>query len=104
MSDRACSADEPSAISGEGWGNILWRLGRSLIRDDIWLRSAGVAFYTILAAVPALVVPVSIYGLVADPAAVQNPIQMLGGFLTVETSRFLADQMQAVAVNGYDTV
>jgi membrane protein len=63
MSEPVCSADEPSAISGEGWGSILRRLGRSLIRDDIWLRAAGVAFYTILAAVPALVVPVSVYGL-----------------------------------------
>src|ERR1700712_3050402 len=99
MSERACSADEPSAISGEGWSSILRRLGRSLIRDDIWLRSAGVAFYTILAAVPALVVPVSVYGLVADPAAVRDPIQMLGGLLPAETSRFLADQMQAVAAS-----
>jgi membrane protein len=99
MSEPVCSADEPSAISGEGWGSILRRLERSLNRDDIWLRSAGVAFYTILAAVPALVVPVSVYGLVADPAAVHGPIQMLGGLLPVETSRFLADQMQAVATS-----
>src|ERR1700712_2592727 len=99
MSERACSADEPSAISGEGWGSILRRLGRSLIRDDIWLRSAGVAFYPILAAVPALVVPASFYGLVADPAAVHDPIQMLGGLLPVETSRFLGDPMKAVGVS-----
>jgi membrane protein len=58
-----------------------------------------VAFYTILAAVPALVVPVSVYGLIADPAAVRDPIQMLGGLLPDETSRFLADQMQTVAAS-----
>ena len=99
MTERACSADEPSAISGEGWGSILRRLRHSLVRDDIWLRAAGVAFYTILAAVPTLVVPVSIYGLVADPASVRNPLQMLGGLLPRETSQFLADQMQAVAAS-----
>ncbi|GJD64686.1 YihY/virulence factor BrkB family protein [Methylobacterium frigidaeris] len=99
MSESVCDAAEPSAISGKGWGSILRRLARSLTRDDIWLRSAGVAFYTLLAAVPALAVPVSVYGLVADPAAVRDPIQMLGGLLPPETSRFLADQMQAVATS-----
>lgn len=99
MSEPVCNANEPSTISGEGWGSILRRLGRSLTRDDIWLRSAGVAFYTLLAAVPALAVPVSCYGLVAEPAAVRDPIQMLGGLLPLETSRFLADQMQAVAAS-----
>lgn len=99
MSEAVCDAAEPSAISGKGWGSILRRLARSLTRDDIWLRSAGVAFYTLLAAVPALAVPVSVYGLVADPAAVRDPIQMLGGLLPPETSRFLADQMQAVATS-----
>ena len=99
MTERACNADEPSAISEDGWSSILRRLGRCLIRDDIWLRAAGVAFYTILAAVPALVVPVSIYGLIADPASVRDPLQMLGGLLPREASQFLADQMQAVAAS-----
>ncbi|WP_018261142.1 YihY/virulence factor BrkB family protein [Methylobacterium sp. WSM2598] len=99
MSEPVCDAAEPSAISGEGWGSILRRLARSLTGEDIWLRSAGVAFYTLLAAVPALAVPVSVYGLVADPSAVRDPIQMLGGLLPPETSRFLADQMQAVATS-----
>ncbi|MER2269113.1 YihY/virulence factor BrkB family protein [Methylobacterium oxalidis] len=99
MSEAVCNADEPSAISSSGWGSILRRLSRSLKRDDIWLRAAGVAFYTVLAAIPALVVPVSLHGLIADPAAVRDSIKMLGGLLPVETSQFLADQMQGVAAS-----
>lgn len=97
MNEAAGKADRPGALSVRGWACVLQRLGASLIRDDIWLRSAGVAFYTLLAAVPALAIPVSLYGLVADPDAVRDSLRMLGGLIPEDASRFLADQMQAVA-------
>jgi membrane protein len=92
-----CDADRPDAIPGSGWWHILLRLGRSLSRDDIWLRAAGVAFCALFAAIPCAVVPVSIFGLLADPEAVHHPIEMLHGLLPGKASEFLADQMQAIA-------
>jgi membrane protein len=47
----------------------------------MWLRSAGVAFCAIFAAIPGMSVPVSLFGLLASPEAVHRPIEMLGGLV-----------------------
>src|SRR5215210_903143 len=94
---RLCNADRPDDIPSSGWWHILRRLGGSLSRDDIWLRAAGVAFCALFAAIPCAAVPVSIFGLLADPEAVHRPIEMLRGLLPERASLFLADQMEAIA-------
>ena len=94
---RFCKADRPDDIPSSGWWHILRRLGGSLSRDDIWLRAAGVAFCALFAAIPCAAVPVSIFGLLADPEAVHHPIEMLRGLLPEGASAFLAGQMQAIA-------
>jgi membrane protein len=63
----------------------------------MWLRSAGVAFCAIFAAIPAASVGVAVFGLLANPDAVHRPIEMLGGLVPGNATLFLADQMQAVA-------
>jgi membrane protein len=85
-----CDADRPGDIPGPGWWGILRRLGRSLSHDDIWLRAAGVAFCALFAAIPGAAVPVSLFGLIADPEAVHRPIEMLHGLLPEKASQFLA--------------
>ena len=92
-----CKADRPDDIPGTGWWHVLKRLGGSLSRDDIWLRAAGVAFCALFAAIPCAAVPVSIFGLLADPEAVQHPVEMLRGLLPEGASAFLAGQMRAIA-------
>ncbi len=96
---RLCDADRPDDIPSSGWWDILRRLSRSLSRDDIWLRAAGVAYCGLFAAIPCAAVPVSIFGLLADPEAVHRPIEMLGGLLPGGASAFLAHQMQAIATS-----
>jgi membrane protein len=95
--DDRCDADHPSDIPDQGWFAVLRRLARSLGQDGMWLRSAGVAFCALFAAIPGAAVPVSLVGLLADPRAVHLPVEMLGGLLPVNASVFLADQMQAIA-------
>src|ERR687894_2400662 len=97
LNRRPCEADRPDDIPSPGWWHILQRLGGSLSRDDIWLRAAGVAFCALFAAIPCAAVPVSIFGLLADPEAVHHPIEMLRGLLPEGASAFLAGQMQAIA-------
>jgi membrane protein len=97
IGQRICDADRPGDIPGPGWWGILRRLGRSLSHDDIWLRAAGVAFCALFAAIPGAAVPVSLFGLIADPEAVHRPIEMLRGLLPERASLFLADQMEAIA-------
>ena len=94
---RASDADSPGDIPGRGWWDVLQRLGRSLARDEIWLRAAGVAFCAIFAAIPGAAAPVSLLGLIAEPEAVHRPVEMLRGLLPAQASKFLADQMQAIA-------
>lgn len=92
-----CNADQPGDIPERGWFDILARLAQSLRRDSMWLRSAGVAFCAIFAAIPGISVPAALFGLLANPEAVHRPIEMLSGLVPVSATTFLADQMQAIA-------
>jgi membrane protein len=91
-------AERPSDIPDQGWLDILRRLGCSLARDGMWLRSAGVAFCALFAAIPGAAVPVALFGLLADPRAVHLPVEMMSGLLPANASGFLADQLQAIAL------
>ena len=95
--DATCDADHPGDISSRGWFDIITRLVGSLRQDGMWLRSAGVAFCAIFAAIPGISVPVALFGLLVDPEAVHRPIEMLGGLVPGIATTFLADQMQAIA-------
>jgi membrane protein len=95
--DATCDADQPGDISRRGWFDIVTRLLGALRRDSMWLRSAGVAFCAIFAAIPGISVPVAVFGFLADPDAVHRPIEMLGGLVPGSASTFLADQMQGIA-------
>ena len=51
---------------------------RQEVKDDrVPLLAAGVAFYALLAIVPALVAVVSLYGLVAEPDQVVDQVRSL---------------------------
>jgi membrane protein len=95
--DGTCDADRPGDIPERGWFDVFTRLAQSLRRDSMWLRSAGVAFCAIFAAIPGISVPVALFGLLANPEAVHRPIEMLGGLVPGTATTFLADQMQAIA-------
>jgi membrane protein len=96
--DSVCEADHPGDITDRGWLAVLRRIIHSLAQDGMWLRSAGVAYCALFAAIPGLAVPVSVFGLLADPQAVHGPVEMLGGLLPPSATGFLADQMQAIAL------
>ena len=62
--------------------------------------SAAVAFYTLLAIFPALAATVSIYGLVADPAAIQRLIDALQGILPAAALGLLHGELDQLIRNG----
>jgi membrane protein len=95
--DARCDADRPGDISDRGWFDVLTRLAHSLGRDGMWLRSAGVAFCAVFAAIPGASAAGALFGLLASPEAVHRPIEMLNGLVPGSATTFLADQMQAVA-------
>ena len=62
-------------------GLNIWR---AIAADNISLLAAGVAFYTLLAIFPGLAFVVAIFGLVADPAQVQQELLSLKDVLPEE--------------------
>lgn len=67
---RGRTAQSPMAIPGPGWRDVLTRTMAEAKTDNVPLLAAGVAFFALLAAVPALGALASLYGLVASPADV----------------------------------
>jgi len=79
------------------WGRIAARFLHNLRQDYLGLIAAGVAFYFLLAAFPALAALISIYGLFADPATVARQLNLLAGFLPPEALKILSEQATKLA-------
>jgi membrane protein len=69
-------------------------------RHNLTLVAAGTAFYGFLALIPSLIAFVSIYGLFADPADVQEQVDSVASALPEEVERFLAYQLRSIAEAG----
>ncbi len=65
-------------------------------RDNVSMLAAAVAFWGMLAVVPALVALVSLYGLVADPADIQRQVGDSLDALPDEAKALIVSQLQAV--------
>lgn len=94
---RGRGAETPKQLPAKGWKDILWRVYEEQSKDNISIVAAGVAFYALLAIFPAVAAAVSIYGLVADPATIEQHIEQLAGFLPGEGVQILRDQAHSVA-------
>jgi membrane protein len=102
--DRGRSADRPSEIPANGWKDILWRTWSEIGEDRVLAVGAGVAFYALLAIFPAVTAFVSLYGLFADPASVNEHLSAVRGVLPAEATTLLAEQMQRLAATSGDTL
>jgi membrane protein len=67
-------ADRPTDVPAKGWLAVAKRVKGEAKRDNVPLLAAGVAFFALLALVPALVALVSLYGLIADPDEVERQV------------------------------
>jgi membrane protein len=64
--------------------------------DDVPLPAAGVAFYGLLSLVPALVVLVSVYGLIADPEGIEDDIEDLLAAAPEEVQDLVTSQLSTI--------
>ena len=73
-------AGRPTALRDPqgGLADVLVRLKDAIREDRITLIAAGVAFYAMLALFLAMIVVVSIYGLVMDPDEIAAQVRTLG--------------------------
>jgi membrane protein len=83
ISEHAVSATDGRRLAGApGASSVrsaaVWQIAQNVFlrigRDNLMLVAAGVAFYAMTAIFPAIAAFVSIYGLFADPHAVQAQI------------------------------
>src|SRR5579863_8337619 len=80
--------------------NVVLRIGR----DNLMLVAAGVAFYAMTAIFPAIATFVSIYGLFADPDAVQKQIAGFSSLLPAASLKLLTDALQSFAGKNSSTL
>jgi membrane protein len=71
-SRKLAASPRRADISGAGWSAVAKRVFAGLGEHDLSLVAAGVAFYAMLAIFPAVTALIAIYGLVADPADIQQ--------------------------------
>ena len=78
----------------------LVTLGRGVLArmkaDNVSLLASAIAFWGMLALVPALVALVSLYGLVADPADVERQVRESTQALPAEAQQLIVTQLRAV--------
>jgi membrane protein len=89
------------AQSRQAQAATLWRIVTNVVtrigRDNLTLVAAGVAFYAMTAIFPAIAAFVSIYGLFADPNAVQAQILDYSNLLPANSLKLLTDALQNFA-------
>jgi membrane protein len=95
--ERGHEARYPSEVPAAGWRDILLRVRDEIGRDNISMIAAGVAFYGLLAVFPAITAFVSIWGLVADPAQVQQQFGAVRDIVPAEAWNLLNAQLLSVA-------
>lgn len=90
-------ADTPAELPTRSWLEIAKDVKVEAKDDNVTLMSAGVAFYALLALVPALIAMLSLYGLVADPRQIER--QVVGALKAApeEVRTMMAQQMRDIA-------
>lgn len=69
---------------------------RRIKAHNVVVASAGVAFYGLLALVPTLIALVSIYGLVADPADIEQQVSDIAGSLDTDIQSLLKTELESI--------
>lgn len=90
-------AHQPREIPRRGWKQIVLRVKNQLAYDHVTVVSAGVAFYFFLALFPAFAALVSIYGLVVEPAEVEQQMSRLTAFLPAQAHDLLSGILRQLA-------
>src|SRR4051794_1685861 len=101
---RGREATSPTEIPAKGWRDIFWRVYEEINKDRILAVAAGVTFYGLLGLFPALAALVSIYGLFADPATIQDHLNLLSGVLPGGALDVIGEQVKRITSKGSGTL
>lgn len=87
----------------DGW-SILTALGARVSRDNVFLLSAGIAFYIFVGIPSGLAAIIAIYGLMLDPAQVENQIASLIGVLPADVITVLGNFLHMLSARERTTL
>jgi membrane protein len=85
-----------ATASTPGTKAVASGLSARLREHNLTLVAAGVAFYSFLAFIPALIAFISVYGLVGDPKDVKRQVADIAGALPEEVQDFLTFQLTSI--------
>lgn len=94
--DRGRDAASPTDVPAPGWKDILVRVKQEAKQDHAMLIAAGVAFFGLLALVPALVALLSIYGLAADPGRIDEQLRDSLAAAPAEVRELISQQVSDI--------
>jgi membrane protein len=98
--DAEANATHHSEISAKGWWSALKRVVVRFNEDRLMTEAAGVTFYSLLAVFPAMATLVSLYGLVANPLAVNSQLKYLNGVVPSGSLDIIRDELKSLTANG----
>lgn len=100
----AVGAVTPADVAARGWFDIVRSVWTKIGKNRVIAVAAGLTFYGILAIFPAVTALVSIYGLFADPATIQNQLAHLSGVVPEGAISVIGDQVQRIVAQGDSTL
>ena len=92
--DRGHHAKKPAQIPIKGWKDIALRVKDQLTTNHIPIVSAGIAFYFFLAIFPAISAALSIYGLVMEPAEVEQQMSQIANVLPEQAHQMISNILE----------
>jgi membrane protein len=97
---RGRRATTPTDIPPRGWKDILWRTYAQIQEDRLLAISAGVVFFALLAVFPAVTALVSLYGLFASSATIQEHLSFLSTFMPAPAVKIINEQVARIVSKG----
>ncbi len=98
------TASEPSDIPAGGWKQVLLRTKDEIKADRVGLMAAGVAFYAMLAIVPALIAAITLWGLVSEPAQIEQTVATWSNALPQSAAELIGEQVGRIAATSTRTL
>jgi membrane protein len=83
-------------IPKRGWKDVLLRVKDEINRDNLSIVAAGVAFYALFAIFPAISALVTVYGLLTDPAELEQQLAPVRDVFPEDAFAILQEQTRAV--------
>lgn len=97
---RGREAEHPGEIPVPGWKDVAWRVYGEIGSDRVLAVAAGVTFYLLLAAFPAIAAFVSLYGLFADPGTINEHLADLASIMPSGAVDIIGEQVKRVGAKG----